>query len=383
MTKHAAKSIAVALPATPTAIAIRDASTLAVAAGSQIHFVDLAGTVLATTECRLGAHDPFEAGIVEVTALADGRVVACPGGGARELRVARRGDDEAARWIPPEASKDVALGGSVAWRDGFAALGASEVFLVPGAPSEPRVLRPWSAGAVKSVVAWRRGVLVSSSSETVAYDDDGGELFRAAGDDPLVVDDGLVVCRGAVAVLDDDGREQRVLATDVALHEGRRGYERAWLRAGDDLVIAKVMLARWSVRTGARLWQTGKLHQTTWRAVSLLDGGKRIATFAPPPFVRGEDTTIGVFDTASGAEVARLIAKAPVLDVAPFGGGVVARVHGRGVGHKLLLWRDPAVNMSSPELIGDHTGTVRGLRALPDGRLLSWADDRSLRIWTI
>ena len=55
---------------------------------------------------------------------------------------------------------------------------------------------------------------------------------------------------------------------------------------------------------------------------------------------------------------------------------------GRTIGSKVLVWRDVSKVPKLDTLTG-HKGRVRGLRVLPDGRLVSWAADKTLRIWTV
>jgi hypothetical protein len=383
--KSAGRSRVVELPANPSRVLRLADGSFAVAAGTKIVFVAPSGEIMGTTECRTGEYDMFEMGITGLGELRDGRVVASQEL-AHEVRIARRGEERATTWKCPEGVRSTSIKGAIGLGDGLAVHGICEAFIVSSSGETKHVIAPWGKDDfVSGVLAWGRGLLVWKSDETVAYDESGRELFRAKGTDPLVVDSGGLVLRRDqdVVVLGDDGKEERVLATgDVTWNHDELGYTRAWHLEGDDLLVATSLpntLARWNVRTGERVWHATKVQ--TAKPDIVVRAKAFAVTCAPPPFFRDKDTTLGVFDLQTGAEAARLDAKAPLLGAIALGEGVAAWLEGRTAGTKIIVWRKLEPGARSETLAG-HKGRVRGLAELDGGRrLLSWAADKTLRIW--
>jgi hypothetical protein len=378
--KGASRSRVVELPANPRCVIRLSDGSLAVSAGNKVAFVSPSGEIMGTTACS------FSMGITGLSELADGRVVA-----SQEMEdsvcIARRGEERASTWSRPrgEGIKSSSIKNAIAFGDGVAVHGIYEVFVVSSSGETKQVIQPWKDDFVSGVRAWKRGLLIWNSSETVAYDADARELFRAKGSDALVVASGGVVLKRDrdVVVLNDDGSEARVLdAGDVTWNHGEFGYTRAWDLDGDDLLVATTTpntLARWNVRTGVRAWHVAKVQNAKPGVV--FHAGAFAVACSPPPFFRDNETRLGVFDLQTGAEVARLDAKVPVLGAIALGEGAAAWLEGRTAGNKVIAWRKLEAGARSETLAG-HKGRVRGLMSLDGGRtLLSWAADKTLRFW--
>jgi hypothetical protein len=78
----------------------------------------------------------------------------------------------------------------------------------------------------------------------------------------------------------------------------------------------------------------------------------------------------------SGNLVAKLRHQEPCRDVIAH---AAAALDGRTAGSKITRWAD----LTNPraETLAGHKGRVRGLLSLADGRLLSWAADKTARFW--
>jgi WD40 repeat protein len=117
-----------------------------------------------------------------------------------------------------------------------------------------------------------------------------------------------------------------------------------------------------------------------WRAVleghthsvggALLLSDGRVLSWSP-------DNTLRVWDTTSGASHAVLQGHRGTVNGALLlpGGSVLSWSED----HTLRVW--DATTGACRAVLKGHSGSVKGAQLLPDGRILSWSDDNTLRIW--
>ncbi len=371
----------VELPANPSrVIALRDGA-LAIATGSKVCFVAPTGEITATVDCALGEYDMFGMGITRLHGLDDGRVLAF-----QELASEARLVDRAM----PQATA-IKSDGERTIKDGTSAgpltvLRALHSALVLGpATSIAHTLTPWPDDYLRCVALWRGGTLAATSSNTAWFDANGVQKFAVAGELALTRDETFVVYRddGVLAMIDDAGADVRTIAIgDVGHGAAEDDYPRSWAMRGDRFIATTRWPSRvreWNLTDGSLTWQHDNTHESMPGGLIATD--TLVATWSPPPYIRAKDTSILV--TAGDREVARLDAKAPVIGMTAIGDDtLVAFVEGRTAGSKLFVWRDAATTPKLETLSG-HKGRLRGVLALPDRRLVSWAADKTVRIWQL
>jgi hypothetical protein len=377
--KAASKSTVVTLKNNPTRVVVLADGSLAAAAGTKVVFVDGSGTIAGETECQHEDYDMFNLGITGLTALPDGRVLAFQEL-AHEMRITPRGMQLAERFNLGDDRTETIKSGTP-FGDSFA-LQASYSVALPAPMAEVNPL-PSKDDAVYGVLGWQSGVLAWGSNQTAWLDPAGKLQWTVAGERPLPYGDQLIVKRGYSAVIvDRDGRDVREMEVGSIGHGSDDGYPLSWAIHDDTLFVAtcwRSAASAWNLATGERLWRIGDTHTAPPGGIVVTP--KLAATWAPPPFIRDKDQRIAVF--VDGKLAHHLDAKAPVLGVVALGDDTLAAwVDGRTAGTKILVWRNAATRPKLETLPG-HTGRVRGLIPLADGRLLSWAADKSLRIWSI
>jgi len=377
------------LPASATRVlALRD-GTFAAACGSEVVFLSATGEITAEVSTEgPSEYDWFRMGISGLTELSDGRVVASAEH-ANELRVASRSPAAVEAWAADESRPDRLIG-VVAKRAGVLAYTTRTVFAIDFPGGETREHTPFGPDDyIRGAAPWGDRLLVWTSSMTVALQPSGEELFRVEGEDPRELPGEQLLLRrsSGMAVVDGDGRDVRSFPTgDVAWQQDDRGVRHDYLLTGKEVLMATRwphLVARWDASTAERVWMSARdLFACPPSAVVALGGGL-IGVYSAPPFVRGKETAFALLDRASGATVARVDAKAPVLGLVALGeDGVAAWVEGRTPGNKVLVWRGLRGKPRLATLTG-HEGRVKRVLATPDGRLVSWAADKTLRIWTL
>jgi len=387
--KRAAKDGAmcrvVELERNPTNVVIRPDGSLAVSAGSKVVFVAPTGEVMGEVECKLEDYSQFGLGISGLHALPDGRVLAF-----QELAdyacLATLGEARAKLVAESTlgASRPVNSGASA---HGLTVLACRHSFIVLDGDRLVREVTPWADNYVRAAVPWPGGVLVASSSKTAGYDRDGTKQFELDGQDPLVFDGGFVVRRDdrTVAVVDETGTVRHTLEVgDVGWIHRDGEYVRAWAVRGSVLTAAMsspTSLGAWDLATGKEQWRVTKQH--TLGAAGCAATARWAVSWAEAPIIAQQksrlDTTLAAF--RDGTEIARVDPKALALGALAISDDDLAFwVDGRAAGTKVYVWRDISTTPRLETLTG-HKGRVRGLVAL-SGRLISFAADKTLRIWT-
>lgn len=356
------------------AIRLRDGS-LAVIAGTDVVFVSSEGKVTATVGVNTEEYDQFFAGASGLCELADGRVLAFQELTV-SLRICGREDGPATNWDPPGEHPTHCNQSIAAWGDGFIAQASRMLYLDDG-HGNVRSCSPWEDDYLRGAVPWRDGVLVWTMSSTAFVDAEAEVRWRVDGGYARVCTD------EAILVRTDDGvagvsAEGKVLSKiDVSCF-------------GDVMPVVDGEVIVPTYRNGvARVSPTQK--EARWekngvlavmRAAPVLLPGGRIAVYAEPPFVINKDTSVVVLDVGDGSELCRVDAKAEVLGLSPYGDdGFALWVDGRSAGKKVQVFRGVSGKPRRRNLEG-HTGAVRGVLGMGDGRLVSWGD-RTLRFWRV
>jgi hypothetical protein len=362
----------VRLPANPAHVVAMPDGSLAVAAGTKIYFLAASGELLGDpTETQHETSDIFHRGMSALTTVPDGRVV-----GFQELadeaRIARRGDAKAARIHVPERASGLV-------RDGSATMPlvlrtTHSALVIDDEGRVAQTLTPWASDFVHQTMPYRGGMLVSSSAKTAWFDDGGTKRFDIAGALAFARPDGIFVTRNRTFAhaAPDDGRDVRsMMVGSIAAH----GLH------GDRLFAATQWpseLAAWDITTGARNWVAPNILESSPGGIVVTP--KLVAAWSPPPYMRQQDTSIVVY-AHDGTSIVRLSPEGGVLGVVALGDDTLAAwVEGRTAGTKVHVWRD-ITTKPKLELLG-HTGGVRGVLVLGD-RLVSWAADKTVRIWPI
>jgi outer membrane protein assembly factor BamB len=381
--KDASRCTIVALPGNPSHVVVRPDGSLAVGVGNELVFVAASGEQLGTSELGVREYSQFQLGITGLHALPDGRVLAFSELD-HEARLATLGQPTLAiAGSQPERPITSASCG-----DGFTVLAGRHSFVVlDDAGTITHEHAPWGdADYVRGVSAWRAGVLVSSCSKTAYFDRDGTKRYEVDGGEAVPHGDGFVTFGDREAYLVRDGKPTRVeLAGSVGWVQRDGVYVRATAIVDGMVFVGTTTvgaITAYDLATGVQRWQITKPHPL---GVSGLVATPRwVATFAGPAIAGAlkplEDTSIAAWK--DGAELARCDPKAIVLGAIALGDDALAAwVDGRTAGTKVYVWRDISTAPKLTTLSG-HKGRVHGLANLPDGRFVSWAADKTVRIWS-
>ncbi len=381
LAKSAAKCAVVELPGNASHVVALPGGSFAASCGTKVVFFDAAGTIQGTTECCLEEYDMFGMGISGLVAIGDGRVVAFQELG-HEVRVMRLGDGKAAAAGLPRGRTDCIKGGRQIGEKLALTSSRSVAIIELTTLTLEREIKPWEDEYVREVLPLGGHMLVSTSSESAVVDAAFNTVAVIKGGYPFPVPGGVLLRSDRTAILvDESGAERlRFEIGDVGSGMREMGDKPAMALIGGDVCVASrwpSAAARFDLATGERKWLTTKTHEVS--PGGCIVAGAFVATWSPPPFIRGKETTIAVLDAASGNLVAKLDTKNPVADVIAHGNGCAALLDGRTAGSKITRWAD----LTNPraETLAGHKGRVRGLLSLADGRLLSWAADKTARFW--
>ncbi|MDQ3367660.1 MAG: hypothetical protein M3680_19740 [Myxococcota bacterium] len=385
--KVAGPSVAITLAAHPSGLIELSDRSLAVAAGSKVMFVLPTGELIGAVECALTKHDHFGE-IHGLTSLADGRVVAF-NKDASEVRLVRAGDGRATALVLPDkyaaAIQNVVSGGDRI----YLATHESVVVVDLATGTVVKELRPATTDFVVAVLLHGDAVVVSTQGETAVFDRNYARRFVVKGSLVESTADGILVHRDdKAAVLMTMNGKRRCGFEAGSVTPGRdntgRGPKGPWAVVGDAVYVASRWprtVTKWSLANGKQVWRAAPTHNVFPGGCIATDS--YVAYWAPPQFHSGEfDSGIAVLDPKTGKPLARLDAKVPLIDVVPFGHDAVAAVaDGRTAGPKLHVWRNITTKPRA-EILGAHESRIAGLRRLSDGRLVSWAANKLLRIWS-
>jgi len=380
--KSATKCTVVELPNSARHVVALPGGSFAASCGTKIVFFDTAGTIQGTTECNLEEYDMFGLGISDLSSIGDGRVVAFQELG-HDVRVMRLGDEKAtAAGLPQGRTECIAGGRRIGDKIALTSSRSVVVFDLATLALDEEI-KPWADEYVREVLPLGEHMLISTLSESALVDASGSTVAMIKGAYPFPVPGGMLLRDERTAILlDESGVERlRFEIGDVGRGPREMGDKPAMALIEGDICVATrwpAAAARFSLVTGERRWHAEKTHEVS--PGGCIVAGAFVATWSPPPFVRGKETTIAVFDAESGTMVAKIDAKNPVLEVIAHGNGCSALLEGRSAGSKILRWAD----LSKPraETLAGHKGRVRGLLSLADGRLLSWAADKTVRLWS-
>ncbi len=250
-------------------------------------------------------------------------------------------------------------------------------------------LRPRKKEFIARVLAHGDSLVVSTRSETSVFDRKNTCRFVAKGALVESTPDGILVHHeDKTAVLMGMNGKKRCGFEAGSVTPGRdnsgRGPKGPWAIVEDAVYVASRWprtVTRWSLATGKQVWRAAPTHEVFPGGCIATDS--YVAYWAPPQFHVGAfDSGIAVLDPKTGKPLARLDANVPIIDVVPFGEDTVAALaDGRTAGSKLFVWRNIATKPRA-EVLGGHKGRIAGLRRLSDGRLVSWAADKSIRFWS-
>jgi hypothetical protein len=338
LTKSAAKCLVVELPGNARHVVALPDGSFAASCGTKVVFFDTAGTIRGSAECMVGDFDMFEMGISDLISIGDGRVAAFQELG-HDVRIARLGEEKAQTVGIPQGRTDCIKSGQLVWGKLAAASSRSVALFDLATLALEREITPWGEDEyVREVLPLGKHMLISTLSESVVVDESGGTLARVKGGYPVLVPGGALLRDDRTAILlSDTGAERlRFDIGDVGRGAREVGDKPAIALVEGDVCVATrwpSAAARFSLATGERKWFTEKTLDVS--PGGCVVAGAFVASWSPPPFIRGKETAIAILDAASGNLVAKLDAKNPVVDVVAHGNGCAALLEGRTAGSKV------------------------------------------------